>query len=214
MDDVISSTGFFARTFPVKDSDPKTKKGHFSIASDSYPSLLDVSNDFAEDFYRAGVMSGYDVYTRDVDPVSPEDATTLRDILDEEVDDRYYNVDVEKWEYMKGSKRELRTRADGSTYYYTEGSIPFPDILDRPGRTMLTSEGTPNRSSHIIEDPHTGKLRILTPTECERLNGFPPGWTDTGMSERQRYFTMGNALVVQLITMMGKTLIDIDSNAS
>lgn len=39
-----------------------------------------------------------------------------------------------------------------------------------------------------------------------RLNGFPDNWTDTGMSQRQRYFTMGNALVVPLIQMMGETL--------
>ena len=111
---------------------------------------------------------------------------------------------------MKGAKRELRTRKDGSTYHYTEGAIPFPDILDRPGRTMLTSEGSVNRSSHLIEDPQTGRLRILTPVECERLNGFPDYWTDTGMSERQRYFTMGNALVVPLIERMGKRLCEIN----
>ena len=111
---------------------------------------------------------------------------------------------------MKGSKSELRTRKDGGTDHYTEGAIPFPDILDRPGRTMLTSEGTVNRSSHIIEDPQTGRYRILTSVECERLNGFPDNWTNTGMSQRQRYFTMGNALVVPLIEMMGKTIIDIE----
>ena len=71
---------------------------------------------------------------------------------------------------------------------------------------MLTSEGTLNRSSHLIEDPQTNRYRILTPIECERLNGFPDDWTNTGMSQRQRYFTMGNALVVPLITMMGVEL--------
>ena len=47
------------------------------------------------------------------------------------------------------------------------------------------------------------RLRTLTPIECERLNGFPDDWT-AGMSERLRYFTMGNALVVPLIKAMGK----------
>ena len=46
---------------------------------------------------------------------------------------------------------------------FSEGPIAFPDPLDRPGRTMLTSEGTLNRSSHIINDKATGQLRILTP---------------------------------------------------
>ena len=53
------------------------------------------------------------------------------------------------------------------------------------------------------------ELRFLTPVECERLNGFPDGWTDTGMPEKFRYFCMGNALVVPLITRMGKQLIKI-----
>jgi len=47
------------------------------------------------------------------------------------------------------------------------------------------------------------------PEECERMNGFDTGWTDTGMPERQRYFIMGNALVVPLITRMGNQLLNI-----
>lgn len=48
-------------------------------------------------------------------------------------------------------------------------------------------------------------MRILTPVECERIDGFPDHWTE-GMPERMRYFTMGNALVVDLIEKMGVTL--------
>ena len=45
--------------------------------------------------------------------------------------------------------------------------------------------------------------------ECERLNGFPDNWTE-GMSERMRYFCMGNALVVGLIERMGKRILEIE----
>lgn len=185
----------------------KNKVGSFSISTIRYPTLLEVSNDFAEDFYRAGVMVGHEVYTREVSPIPPKEQVTLRDLLEKDVDENFYKVDIEKWKYLKGAKKALRNRKDGSTYNYSEGAIPFPDILDRPGRTMLTSEGTVNRSSHLIEDPQTKRMRILTPVECERLNGFPDNWTNTGMSLRQRYFTMGNALVVQLIEKIGSTLI-------
>ena len=65
-------------------------------------------------------------------------------------------------------------------------------------------------TSHLIEDPQTGRPRILTPIECERLNGFPDDWTNTGMTDRQRYFTMGNALVVPLIERMGTAILSID----
>ena len=67
-------------------------------------------------------------------------------------------------------------------------------------------QGTTNRSTHIIKDPKTKKLRILTPIECERLNQFPDNWTNSGMPDRMRYFCMGNALVVPMITRIGRVL--------
>jgi len=42
------------------------------------------------------------------------------------------------------------------------------------------------------------KIRRLTPTECERLQGFPDGWTE-GLSDTQRYKTLGNAVTVNVI---------------
>ena len=205
-EDIVRHDGFFARSFPVTGKIISEKVGKFSICSQRYESLVDVSKRFGGVFYRAGVMVGYDVYSREVEPKTPDTQIVLGDILQKDVDERYYVSDIEKWQYMKGAKKVLRTRKDGSTYHYSEGAIPFPDMLDRPSRTMLTSEGTANRSSHLIMDPQTRRYRILTPVECERLNGFPDGWTDTGMTERQRYFTMGNALVVPLIETMGGCL--------
>jgi len=41
-------------------------------------------------------------------------------------------------------------------------------------------------------------IRRLTPTECERLQGFPDGWTE-GVSDTQRYKTLGNAVSVNVI---------------
>jgi len=45
---------------------------------------------------------------------------------------------------------------------------------------------------------HGMKIRRLTPTECERLQGFPDGWTD-GVSDAQRYKCLGNAVTVNVI---------------
>ena len=95
---------------------------------------------------------------------------------------------------------------------YREGAMTFPDSLDLPARTMLTSESSRNRSTHVIQDPITKKLRVLTPIECERINGFDDNWTNTGMPEKFRYFCMGNALVVGLIEIMGKKISKIIDN--
>jgi len=42
------------------------------------------------------------------------------------------------------------------------------------------------------------KIRKLTPVECERLQGFPDGWTE-GVSDTQRYKTCGNAVTVPVV---------------
>lgn len=111
--------------------------------------------------------------------------------------------------YLKGPKKIERTAANGHKYIFAEGGMAFPELLDKPGRTMLTSEASINRSTHVVKDEKG--FRFLTPIECERLNGFPDDWTNTGMSNRMRYFCMGNPLVVGLIERMAKRVYEIDS---
>jgi DNA (cytosine-5)-methyltransferase 1 len=50
------------------------------------------------------------------------------------------------------------------------------------------------------------KIRRLTPTECERLQGFPDGWT-SGISDTQRYKCLGNAVTVNVISAIIEKLI-------
>jgi len=41
-------------------------------------------------------------------------------------------------------------------------------------------------------------VRRLTPTECERLQGFPDGWTE-GQADSHRYKQLGNAVAVPVV---------------
>lgn len=209
LEDILKKNGFFARSFPI--GDPSADKvSKFTIAEDVYPTLVEVSSGFSGMFYNGGIMRNGVIYTRDCKPINKNGQRVLGDILVEDADEKYYLQDLSKWKYLKGAKRVERTRkSDGGKYWYSEGGIPFPDILTSPGRTMLTSEGTVNRSTHIIQDPVNDRYRKITPVECERMNGFDDGWTATGMPDSARYFTMGNALVVPLITKMGKTILEI-----
>lgn len=50
------------------------------------------------------------------------------------------------------------------------------------------------------------KIRRLTPLECERLQGFPDGWTE-GVSDTQRYKMLGNAVTTTVITAIGERLL-------
>jgi len=49
------------------------------------------------------------------------------------------------------------------------------------------------------------RIRRLTPTECERLQGFPDGWTSS-VSDTQRYKLLGNAVTTNVITFLGQKL--------
>lgn len=86
-----------------------------------------------------------------------------------------------------------------STVHRLEGGMAFPENLEEPARTMLTSEGTTNISSHIIFYEELKNYRILTPIECELIQMFPANWTNT-IPNRNRYFMMGNTLVTGIVS--------------
>lgn len=52
------------------------------------------------------------------------------------------------------------------------------------------------------------RIRRLTPIECERLQGFPDGWTE-GVSDTQRYKTLGNAVTVNVVRDVMMRLLDV-----
>ncbi|MFC1855880.1 DNA (cytosine-5-)-methyltransferase [Thermodesulfobacteriota bacterium] len=71
--------------------------------------------------------------------------------------------------------------------------------------TLNTGEGCRTQSSQnfVLKEM---RIRRLTPTECERLQGFPDGWTE-GVSDSQRYKCLGNAVTVNVIRSIINKLI-------
>lgn len=122
-----------------------------------------------------------------------------------------YKTKGEAWVHLKGSKTLSRTsNATGARYKFAEGSMVFPDSLEKPSRTIITAEGgpSPSRFKHVIEDGK--RLRRLLPVELERLNMFPPNHTyldDKVTPPTKRAFFMGNALVVGVVERIGNSLI-------
>ncbi len=49
------------------------------------------------------------------------------------------------------------------------------DAYDKSARTMLTSEGSFSRTTHLVKDKATGRIRLLIAEETERIQGFPTG---------------------------------------
>lgn len=188
--------------FPIKEIEKSN-----NIDLTKYSNLIEISNDFNADFFNQGLMLKGKVITNKIKTISVP-FIPLKNILESNVDNKYFlnSNQVEHFKYLKGAKEINRVSKTGYKYVFKEGAIPFPDDLDKPSRTLLTSENTIARTSHIILDPEVNKYRKLTPLECERLNGFPDNWTSS-LKDSQRYFVMGNALVTGIITKIGNELI-------
>lgn len=206
--ELVFKEGFFANTFPVKQEPYKNRISTVTLPED----IIEISDKFSFGFHTAGIMTDGNVYTAQT-IVENEKFIPLKDILVDEatIDEKYYltPAQIEKFAYLRGPKKIERTSAEGHKYIFSEGGMSPTDDLNGPGRTMLTSEASVNRSTHVVEVDE--RKRFLTPIECERLNSFPDHWT-AGMPDRMRYFCMGNALVVDLIRQMGLTILDIDVN--
>lgn len=204
LEDIIYKEGLFAQAFPIEHTPNKKRVSTTDVSKD----IVDISDEFSFQFFNSGIMRNGKVLTIDTIPCY-EEPIKLGEILESEIDNKYdlNESQVEKFKYLRGPKKILRTSKSGHEYYFSEGGMSETDNLDLPARTMLTSEGSINRSTHFIT--HNDKYRTLTPVEAERLNGFPDNWTDT-MSDRMRYFCMGNALVVPIVTRIANQIESIE----
>lgn len=207
---ILLSEGIFVKQFPIKEDIINSNVSNVS----NYNNLVDVSDNFKNQFYNSGVMKNGEIYTAKLEPNCNSVYPLKKLIEKDKIDEKYFLSEdrIKKFEDLKGSKRIPRKKPNGEDYIYSEGAMPFPDNLDVPARTMLTSESGTSRTTHVIEDFITKKLRLLTPLECERINGFPDNWTNTGMTDKKRYFMMGNALVVNVVGKIGIELEKIVEN--
>ena len=208
--DWILSEGVLAKAFP--NGEPDSQKS-FKLEGD----IVSISENFNRSnskkiFGNHGCLIGSTVTTMDLDASYDGPFSTLGSILEAGTiadEFRISEKDFEKWKYLKGAKKESRKTSDGYEYEYSEGSMTFPDALDRASRTIITGEGgnAPSRFKHVIQDENG--FRRLTPVELERLNMFPDNHTLlNGVSDTKRAFFMGNALVVGVIEKIGKSLLE------
>ena len=227
---LLTQKGFFADCFPVK---KETAKKMELVALPE--GLGELSSTFSFDFENTGFMRDGLVYTIKTKPDYHGKQITLGDIMDtgdvpdeffiperqlyytspevdhsDETEEKLSDTAHRTWQYIKGAKKIKRTAANGHEYVFSEGAVPMIDEYDKPARTMLTSEGGFSRTTHIVRDKQTGRIRLLTPTEMERIQGFPTNWTKEcrfgkvkeEMPIIKRKFMMGNALVVNVIKQM------------
>ena len=211
--DWLFSAGLFAKEFKVQQPQVLFDEHYLdyvSIDSD----LKKVTKTFNLDnfdrvFKNAGFMIDGQTYTTSVTPSFSGELAKLKTFLEKKkVEEEFYitDDDIEKWKYEKGAKAKTRTK-NGYTYEWKEGKISFPDDLEKPSRTIITSEGgkSPSRIKHVVNTRYG--LRRLTPLELERLNMFPENHTlHEDVPNSKRAFLMGNALVVGIVEKLGSRL--------
>jgi len=206
----VTDTGVLASAFPTA---KETKaQARFSLEDD----IVSLSQNFNSErglspFQNAGMCIEGTITTVKTTPSYDGPVTVLADILQQdEISDAFFipYEHLERWEYLKGAKSELRTTKEGYSYQYKEGSMVFPDALGQPSRTIITGEGgkSPSRFKHVVQTPRG--LRRLTPVELERLNMFPDNHTrHKDVTDAKRAFFMGNALVVGIVEKIGLALV-------
>lgn len=68
-------------------------------------------------------------------------------------------------------------------------------LQDDKINTLQARMGTGGNNMPMVAET---QVRRLTPLECERLQGFPDGWTE-GQADTHRYKQMGNAVAVPVV---------------
>jgi DNA (cytosine-5)-methyltransferase 1 len=74
-------------------------------------------------------------------------------------------------------------------------------------QTLTAAMGTGGNNTPLMSEGSV--VRRLTPVECERLQGFPDGWTE-GQTDGHRYKQIGNAVAVPVVEWIMERLVACD----
>jgi len=104
-------------------------------------------------------------------------------------------------------------RWDGETETFIAGEVTAFHVTQDPiSNTAYTpAMGNGNKQGCATIGAHTPQgVRRLTPVECERLQGFPDGWTDLGGTpDSKRYAALGDAVTVNVAEWIGRRLMEV-----
>ena len=204
--------------YEFKESEVK-KENTFKI-SDNLKELTKSfgKGDKVSKFLNSGVSIEGNIVTKSLVYRTPKKVKLLKNILvpEAKVEEEFWikKENLAKWKKGKDRKKLKRvSMRDGVAFKYkfSEGRMKFPDDLNSPARTIITSEGgnSPSRFKHIVDPKKNQKYRRLTPVELERLNMFPDNHTKfKGITNSKRAFLMGNALVVGVVEKIGLCIIE------
>jgi DNA (cytosine-5)-methyltransferase 3A len=172
-------------------------------------------------------------------PLFPVCDLTVEDILEDEVDEKYY---IEPQRTVKILEDEVRRRKiayigtdnqSSRVYRIHNKSVTLCGDAGGLGAKMglyampcLTPERmTKKQNGRRFKPPHSkfytltaqdkhgilidNYIRKLTPLECERLQTLPDHYTDVGLSDNQRYKLIGNGWTIDVIAWILKGMTNV-----
>ena len=129
----------------------------------------------------------------DITAIEPK--PVLKDILEEQVDNKYTLTD-KLWDYLQRYADKHKEAGNGFGF-----GIASPDGITRTLSARYYKDG-----SEILIAQEGKNPRRLTPRECARLQGFPDDYKIV-VSDTQAYKQFGNSVVVPLMTNIAEIVV-------
>ncbi len=130
-------------------------------------------------------------------PEMPDLKPKVRDILEDEVDEKYTLTD-HLWRYLRDYAERHRAKGNGFGY----------GMVDLDGVTRTLSARYYKDGSEILIPQGEGlNPRRLTPRECARLMGYPEDFRIV-CSDTRAYQQFGNSIVVPVARVLASSIVD------
>jgi DNA (cytosine-5)-methyltransferase 1 len=112
-ENIILNKGILAQSFPSELDDNKFHE--LDISSNSFFSLVELSNNFSFNFKNSGYMNNSKIITMKTKAIYNGPRIFLGNILEDNIQDKYIQSEenLSKWIYLKGSKKEERIKPNG-----------------------------------------------------------------------------------------------------
>jgi DNA (cytosine-5)-methyltransferase 1 len=164
------------------------------LGYDIYPQVIDARTEVPQHRERIYIV-GFEKPTYFKFPFMPDSHRKLRDILEDEVDEKYTLTD-HLWAYLQQYAAKHKAKGNGFGY----------GLADLDGITRTLSARYYKDGAEILIPQESKNPRRLTPRECARLMGYDDKYQIV-CSDTRAYKQFGNSVVVPVITRVAREVV-------
>ena len=155
-------------------------------------------------------------FREDVNYIFPEGNnchTTIKDILESDVEDHYY-ISQQYLNSLKKHKKRHRERGHGFGYNILDKEDVANTLvvggmgLERNMIKDVVPEDSYSKKNDNLKKSNEEGIRKFTPRECARVQGFPDSFK-IPVPKTKAYKQFGNSVPVPVIQALGKNLLEI-----